>query len=68
MDRFDGLCVQITKYWDGDYISFKNSNDWTWKFSDKSFRKAKLTELPDYVPSEKDYKYLIPIWKKLKII
>lgn len=72
MNKFVGTTVQITQVnpnnFDDYIIKFEGCMHYYWSFKQKHFRKAKLTELLDYVPSEKDYKYLIPIWKKLKII
>ena len=72
MDKFVGTTVQITQVESeafGDYvIKFEGCMHYHWSFNQKHFRKAKLKESPDYVPPERSYKYLIPIWKKLKII
>lgn len=72
MNKFVGTTVQITQVEleaFGEYvIKFEGCMHYYWSFKEKHFRKAKLKESPDYVPSERCYKYLIPIWKKLKII
>ena len=67
MDKFDGISVQIITVIDKNAIKFINDEDWTWKFSDGSFRKAESYEIPDYTPSPSSYSYLTPILKKLKI-
>lgn len=67
MNKFDDLCVQIITVIDKNVIKFIDDENWTWKFSDRSFRKAKSYEIPGYTPSSSTYSYLTPILKKLKI-
>lgn len=67
MDKFEGLCVQIINISHNNSIKFEGDEDWTWKFSDNSYRKAEPHEIPSYTPPPTTYSYLTPILKKLKI-
>lgn len=67
MDKFDDVCVQIITVIDKNIIKFIDDENWTWKFSDGSFRKAEPYEIPGYTPSPDTYSYLTPILKELKI-